>query len=133
MGTNCPWETVVEPARSELCAIFADLLAEVGDATPVARRWAKMTAEVWAVAGSLSQEAAVLAIRRRTGRGRRPTRAVVSQAAKRQALEIDSADKALRGLRDLAGRKGQPAADDDLRDRMLSLPRLSPDSAETEV
>lgn len=108
MGANaCPWETVAEPVRAELRALFEEIVAEVGCSTPLALRWAKMTVETWAVAGSLSQEAAVLAIRRRLGRGRRPTRAVVSQAAKRQALELDSADKALRSLRDLAGRKGQ--------------------------
>lgn len=129
-ANNDPWEQVAEPARSELRALYADLGAEVPFSSKrLAERWAKLTAEAWAMADGVSQEAAVLAVRRRTGTGRRPTRQVVASAARRQALQIDTAAKALSTLRELTGRTnghGNGHHGDDLAARLLALPVLSP-------
>jgi hypothetical protein len=127
-ANNGQWEGVAEPVRSELRVLFGELEAEVGLSKALARRWAKLTAETWATTDAVSQEAAVLAVRRRTGRGRRPTKQVVFAAAKRQALQIDTAAKALATLRDLAGRNGHHPADN-LAARILALPVLSPPPA----
>ena len=99
------WQDVPEPTRTELRLVYRDLRATYNLTTRLARRFAQQTAELWVVAGGVSQEAARVAGQRHTGRGRRAKRQVVNQVAKRQGLQIDSLDKALARLEAMAGRR----------------------------
>jgi len=93
------WDDTPPPVRKALRAVYRELRAEhAGLTSPLAKRYAKSTAELWAVTDALSQEAAVLALTRKTGQGRRANRRLVQQAAKRQALHLGSLDGALAKL-----------------------------------
>jgi hypothetical protein len=100
------WAEVEEPTRSELRAIYRELRAAHGGLpTRLARRYAKTVAELWVVTDRASQEAARLAGQRRVGQWKRSTRRLVTQAMKRQGLELYSLDQARQQLEALAGRR----------------------------
>jgi hypothetical protein len=119
MARKCPeamprgvwglWQGVPEPTRTELRTVYRDLRARYNLSTRLARRFAEQTAELWVVAGGVSEEAARVAGQRQTGRGRRAKRQLVNALAKRQGLQIDSLDKALLRLEALAGRRADHA------------------------
>jgi hypothetical protein len=106
---NALWPELPEFARSELLELYEDLRAEVGFSGRLASRWARLVAEAWVATDGVSQEAAIISVRRRLRRGRAKTRQVVATATKRQALQIDTVDKALRTLRELAQGNGHHA------------------------
>jgi hypothetical protein len=122
-----PWSNVREPViRDELRAIYAALLVELGTTPtrPHVLRWTKLTAEACAATYALSEEAAQVALRRHYGRGRRPTRQLAAQMAKRQALQVETCERMLRTLRELASAPTRSSsADSSLGERLLSLPR----------
>jgi hypothetical protein len=116
-----PWSDVERPTRRRLRTILREL-GGVYDLRPVlAYRLAQQVAELWLVTRGVSIEAAVTGEQRRTGRGRRPNRRVVIQAAKRQALHMRSLDDALTRLEAMAGRRTNGHAAGGLDDVLANL------------
>jgi hypothetical protein len=121
-GVWALWQDVPEPTRSELRLVYRDLRATYNLSTRLTRRYAKQVAELWVVAGGVSQEAARVAGQRHTGRGRRAKRQVVNAVAKRQGLHLESLDEALAQLEAMAGRRNGHS-DDPVSELLASLKR----------
>ena len=97
------WQDIPEPARGELRAIYRDLRAEFPLRRRLAKRWAALVAESWLVTAATSKTAVLVALKHHVGRGRRPNKRELGQAAKRQWLQVDGLDqRLLRRLEQLA-------------------------------
>lgn len=100
------WDDAPVAVRKALRRVYRELRAEFdGLPSPLAKRYAKAVAELWVTTDAVSQESAVLASTRKTGKGRRANRRLVQQAAKRQALHLGSLDGALVKLKALATKR----------------------------
>jgi len=97
------WNEVPEPSRAFLREVFCELREEHGGLrTRLAKRYAKLAAEIWVTTDAISEETAKLAGARKHGKGRRPTTQKIRLQAKRQAMQAVALDSALAKLRALA-------------------------------
>ena len=87
--------------------------------------WARLTAESWWTAREASGAAIREGVKRWRGTGRRPTSQAVDRRLKRQGLGVSTLDAMLRRLEALASKNGH-APGDDLAERLMRLPVLSP-------
>jgi hypothetical protein len=109
-GVPLAWQHVPPAQQAELRMIYCDLLAQYGltrvRSRRLARRYAKTAAEILATVDVVSEEAAVLALRRQAGRGRRPSLKRVRASGKTAGLQLKSLQAALGRLEALAGPNG---------------------------
>lgn len=125
------WAALPRSERTELLRFYRALLARTG-ASPsdlLVCEWARLTAEAWWTAREASGAAVREGVKRWRGTGRRPTSQAVDRRLKRAGLGVSTLDAMLRRLEALAGKNGH-APGDDLADRLLRLPVLSPGAEE---
>lgn len=101
------WRDLPQMERRELKAFLRSLEARCG-AFPdrLTRRYAKLATEAWWTAEQASASAVVEGVKRRHGRGRRPSLQAFDRRLKRQGLGVEAFDKLVRRLEELAHRNG---------------------------
>jgi hypothetical protein len=93
------WNELPPASREPLREVFRELRAEHhGLPGRLARRYAKLLAEIWVTTDAISEEAAKLAVARKHGKGRKPTAPKLRLQAKRQAMQANAVDTALAKL-----------------------------------
>lgn len=96
------WLALPMSERRALRSFLRALQARYGPFDQLAWRWAILTTETWWTTLQASEAAVAESVKRRSGKGRRPTAQAVDRRLKRQGLGVGSLDAMLRRLEELA-------------------------------
>lgn len=103
------WRDLPRAERRALKAFLRSLEARLGPFHDgVTRRYAKLATEAWWTAERASESAVTEGVKRRHGRGRRPSLQALDRRMKRQGLGVGTFDQMIRRLEELAAARKPP-------------------------
>ena len=103
------WRDLPRTERRALKAFLGSLETRCGPfGDRLTRRYAKLATEAWWTAEQASASAVIEGVKRKHGRGRRPSLQALDRRLKRQGLSVEAFDKLVARLEALAGERRQP-------------------------